>query len=145
MTYFDQLVADRVVQKYGIGAERYLVYKHDTICLDSNGTSAFCKVELSMDLSKNNITTILSFFLVAKFETNSVRLSSVEWTTLQDHCSSLEHHHTGNGGGDASINATTNSTTMMRRNHPSCIFPSVVSLDQSKTRKVSSASIGMNL
>jgi hypothetical protein len=136
MNNFDKEIADRVVQQYGIGAERYLVYKipggTDDIAFSKSGT-AFARVELSMDLSKFNNTAILSCLLTAKFEADSIRLSSIEWTTLQDHSSSTENE-TGKATGPS-----------MRRTQS--VFPSVVSLDHAKpsTRNVSSASISLNL
>jgi hypothetical protein len=136
MNKFDKEIADRVVQQYGMGAERYLVYKipggTDEIAFSKNGT-AFARVDLSMDLSKCNNTAILSCLLTAKFEEESIHLSSIEWTTLQDH-SIFTENETGKATGPH-----------MRRTQS--VFPSVVSLDHAKpsTPNVSSTGIALNL
>eukprot|EP00980_Cylindrotheca_fusiformis_P013041 scaffold3267_cov140-Cylindrotheca_fusiformis.AAC.3 len=156
MNLFDKMVADRVVQKYGIGAEQYLVYKipeEESIALNKNGTTAFVPVELSMDLSESNKTTILSFLLTAKFETDSVRLVSMEWATVPDEQTTSSSSFLFSSSNDGNNNTTTatrsnsaSPVSNMRRSQS--IFPSVVSLEQSSkavTRKLSSDNLGMNL
>jgi hypothetical protein len=121
MNEWDKELAKVVIQNYGLGAERSLVYNivggTDGIGFNKTGI-ANARVELSLNLSKfNKDNVILLGFLSATFGVASSLLQSIEWTTIRDETFSKSTNQFGKQGSDMLQNQS--------------IFPSVVSLDQS--------------
>jgi hypothetical protein len=133
MQEWDKEIVSRVAQSYdGEGVERCLDYKivggMDGIALsqDSNG---FARVELILDREEAK-KVVMSGLLMIHFVSESSRLCSVRWTTLEDHCISSDS--VGSVCSNASRRSSSSETTLSSALvHPA----SVVSLDADKRRE----------
>jgi hypothetical protein len=137
MKGWDAQIASRVIESFGNGVERSLVYKivggMDGIAL-SKGGNAVARVELL--INGNDTKVLLSGYLSLLFAPESSRLRSVDWTILEDHFSE-----------GRVVNRSSRVQGSSSQNLGSqLVHPSVVSLDADKTMDMDeSHDPGMNI
>jgi hypothetical protein len=141
MQEWDKALISRVGQSCGEGVERCLVYKivggMDGIALSEDG-NGIARVELIV--IREEAKVVISGLLMIHFASDSSRLGSVRWTTLEDHC--ISSTSVGSVRSNASHRSSSSETTLSS----SMVHPSVVSLDVDKSMETEESNgPGMNI
>lgn len=132
MQQWDKQLISRLAQVYGAGSESCFIYKVvggvDGIALSTDG-NGFARVELIVN--REEIKVAISGLLTVNFESDSSRLSSVHWTTLEDRCMALPECGDLHGSPVQSHASHDSSSSKTSTLSSAMVHPSVVSLSPS--------------